>query len=99
MDSVNGVTLRRIGTVGLLESNHYYVELEKPLNPDSFDGITDWSHCWLIGITKSGSVDMVLCEIIRIVKRRLYVNPLSSIPPDIVIVDIKPVHSLDIASG
>lgn len=99
MDSGKGVTIRRIGFVGMSETNEQYVELEKPLNADSLDGIIDWSHCWLIGITKSGSLDMVLCEIIQVVKRRLFVNTLFPIPRDIVIVDIKLVHSLDIASG
>lgn len=73
------------------------IEIVKQLNHESLDGITEWSHCWLV-LVVGNQIQMIPCEILDIVNlRQLRLNFLHPLPPgEIKIIDIKPVHPCDL---
>ena len=90
------VTVRDIGSIILSKSDGtLVVELKKPLNADALDGIEEWSHCWLI-TEISGQLNPYFCEILRREKRCIFLKSFTPIDVKSAIVDLKPVHSLDL---
>ncbi len=90
------VTVRDIGSIVSSESyGTLTVELKKPLNADALDGIEEWSHCWLI-TEISGQLHAYFCEILRREKRCILLKAFTYIDPNSAVVDLKPVHSLDL---
>jgi tRNA (Thr-GGU) A37 N-methylase len=73
------------------------IEIVKQLNPESLDGILDWSHCWLVTMGADG-FGLVLFEIVGIEnQRRLKLIGKFEELNGKKIVDIKPVHPCDLA--
>lgn len=69
------------------------------LNPESLDGITDWSHCWVLFLAGNmhTTVEIKLFSIVSVDNRKLSLKKLEkfSFPQSAIIVDIKPFHPLD----
>jgi len=78
------------------DSDSIVIELIAALNPDALDGVSEWSHCWLIFASRSGQIDMRLFGIESVVGRKLKLLKLDECQmPVMQIVDIKPFHPLD----
>ncbi len=74
------------------------IEIVKEFNPESLEGILEWSHCWLITISPTSSLEMHAFEIRDRQRRKLLLFPIQNFPPnDYIIIDIKPIHSCDIS--
>lgn len=73
-----------------------FVEIVKELNQESLDGITEWSHVWLVILDSSGSLQMHPCEIQKRDGRKLILSPLENFSTESTIIDIKPIHACDI---
>ena len=91
--------LRQVAEFGPESSEYldFSVSLCKPLNAEAFTGILEWSHCWLL-LLVAAEVTMELCEIVSSNARTLQLRKSRPFPLNGVIVDIKPVHSLDLHS-
>ena len=88
---------RVIGTVSA-KKDLTCLALLKPLNAECFDGILDWSHCWIIFLNESNQIVVELFEIHSVEKKKLL---LRYIGPELTcvgqrVVDIKPLHPLDL---
>ena len=95
---MTGVKLRRVATVVAISDNSVVVELCKPLNGDSLDGLTEWSHCWLVGLDiTSNEIVLRMFEIEKSERRKIFLNNISDKwNPDLWIIDMKPIHPLDL---
>jgi hypothetical protein len=94
--------IRRVAIVHGQDSSSIVLELCKPLNAESFDGILEWSHCWLVIFRHDISdFDLVLFEIKGVFGRKLELSKLDSKKPNLtdedIVADIKPVHPLDVS--
>ena len=76
------------------------IEIVKELNQESLDGITEWSHCWLITID-NGRLGMHAFAIQQRQGRKLTLFPIDQIPSpsSATIIDIKPIHACDISTS
>ena len=95
------VKLRRIGNVDLShDTGEIVVELCKPLNADALDGISEWSHVWLLFLDTETTVQMKMFEIVRSENRKLFLKNSANyvIDNQMILIDIKPVHPLDLES-
>jgi tRNA (Thr-GGU) A37 N-methylase len=93
-------TLRRIATVVEETCDSAVIELCKPLNADAFDGIMEWSHCWVI-VLHSLELKLHLFSIAQTEKRKIFLTKKIHSQQFIfcnnsIVVDIKPVHALDL---
>ena len=79
--------------------NTVSIEIVKELNQESLDGITEWSHCWLVTLTTDGTLQMHAFEIRNRDGRKLILHPIQSFSQyGSAIIDIKPIHACDITS-
>jgi tRNA (Thr-GGU) A37 N-methylase len=74
------------------------IEIVKEFNPQSLDGITDWSHCWILFVGTDGEMGLLPFEISRVDGRRLELITVNGhVPSHAKIIDIKPIHACDIS--
>jgi len=79
-------------------SSPLFIEIVKEFNFESLDGITDWSHCWIVFLD-SMEVGMKKFKIESRKGRKLFLSSDAStttLPNTIRIIDIKPIHACDI---
>ena len=96
------VVVREVAREISQKNSALVIEICRPMNGDSLDGIEDWSHCWIIFLTVDQSVDMLLFSILsRIGDRSLELMAIDSkpIPAGARIIDIKPFHLVDNSIG
>ena len=90
------VLVRAVAQVESESVDSLNIELCKPLNGEALSGILEWSHCWLIFFS-SGELKMEACEIDSAEQRRLALRKLRPFSlQSAILVDIKPVHQLDL---
>jgi hypothetical protein len=93
------VLVREVVRITDISTDTVHIDVCRPMNGDSLDGIEQWSHCWLLFLTSEHGVDMQLFSIVsRKGERGLELIPVNkklSLPPNSRIIDIKPFHLVD----
>jgi tRNA (Thr-GGU) A37 N-methylase len=96
---MNALVVREIASFVEETDEILVLKVMPALNPDILDGLSEWSHCWIVFLS-SGEVDMELFAIYSIHERLVSLRKLAYLGKRCLdlIVDIKPCHPLDLAS-
>jgi tRNA (Thr-GGU) A37 N-methylase len=91
------VLVREVASVVRESSDSLVLELCKPQNAEAFLGMLEWSHCWVVVWNAiETKFEMEACEIVSTKNREIELRKVRSFSLTGVIIDIKPVHSLDL---
>lgn len=96
---MNALVVRQVASIVEETDDTLVLKVTPALNPDVLDGLSEWSHCWMVFLS-SGEMDMMLLAIGSIHERLLYLRKPFILEKRCIdlIVDIKPCHPLDLAS-
>ena len=94
------IIVREIATIVARTDKGLTIELNKHLIPQSLDGISSWSHCWLLYLDDlEASVQMHLFSIGTAAGKQLRLESVGALPRNIeTIFDIKPLHRCDLGT-